>query len=99
MLLNTNRDELDKKGVRKRNQRFRRTHVKTASQYFTNIRCLTLLYMEKSTSGQDKSRFFLYNKKSSSKTKKDTLNKKENKIFNISQKSEYLELILRTRIF
>ena len=41
----------------------RRTHVKTASQYFTNIRCLTLLYTEKSTSGQDKSRFFLHNKK------------------------------------
>ena len=39
------------------------------------------------------------NKKSSSKTKKDTLDKKENKIFNNSQKSEYLELILRTRIF
>ena len=39
------------------------------------------------------------NKKSSSKTKKDTLDKKENKIFNNSQKSVYLELILRTRIF
>lgn len=39
------------------------------------------------------------NKKSSSQTKKDALDKKENKIFNNSQKSEYLELILRTRIF
>ena len=52
-----------KKGVRKRNQRFRRTHVKTVSQYFTNIRNLTLLYTEKSTLDQDKIRFFLYNKK------------------------------------
>ena len=40
------------------------TCVKLLRNYYTNISSLTLLYTEKSTCGQDKSRFFLYNKKS-----------------------------------